>query len=209
MATETKKTSVEAFPLYWPEGWPRTKRRIPSKFSTGFGAARNFTFRQIEMMGGRNPIVSSNLPLRNDGLPRANMPNPQDPGVAVYFKQRQSNGEFREMVFACDQYVLAYDNIYSIGKTIEALRKIKLWGASDMMERAFRGFTALPQKASTPWRNVLGFDDVQPATAELIERKFRELALKHHTDTGDGDVEALQRVVTARNDALKEIGGAA
>jgi hypothetical protein len=35
---------MEAFPLYWPEGVPRTKNPEGSRFKTGFGAARNYLF---------------------------------------------------------------------------------------------------------------------------------------------------------------------
>ena len=89
-------------------------------------------------MGGSGVILSTNIPLRNDGLPYANSREPNDPGVAVYFQHKK-----REMCFACDAFKTVRENAYSIGKTIEALRGIERWGASDMMERAFRGFAAL------------------------------------------------------------------
>src|SRR5689334_21722729 len=101
---------IEAYPLYWPAGWKRTRSSARSKFKTGFGAACQFLLWEIERMGGHRPIISSNVPLRNDGLPRANMPEPQDRGVAVYFKYQG-----KDMVFACDQYHKTCDNIYAIG----------------------------------------------------------------------------------------------
>jgi hypothetical protein len=199
MNTETTRSGVEAFPLYWPESWPRTKYREYSLFKQGFGSARNFLFKQIQMMGGINVIVSSNVPLRNDGLPRANQPNPADPGVAVYFKYRK-----KDMVFACDKYFTATDNIYAIGKTIEAMRGIERWGASDMMERAFRGFTALPEHATQPWRTVLGFAINVPVTRDDVQLKFRELTKLHHPDMG-GDRDKFEAVVQAKNNAMAEI----
>jgi hypothetical protein len=191
---------IEAFPLYWPEGWPRTPdyKREYSKFKTGFGAAREFLFAEIRRMGGSKQVLSTNVPLRNDGMPRANMPEPKDRGVAVYFRYQK-----KDMVFACDKYINVRDNIYAIAKTIEALRGIERWGASDMMERAFRGFTALPEKASQPWRNVLGLDGGF-VSIEVVESRFRELALKHHPDVG-GDSEAFQAIVRAREEARNEL----
>ena len=44
----------------------------------------------------------------------------------------------------------------AIAKTIEALRGINRWGTGDMMEAAFKGFSALPAPdTNKPWREVL------------------------------------------------------
>ncbi len=190
---------AEAFPLYWPESWPRTKWREDSRFKTGFGAARNFLFAEISRMGGSKPILSTNIPLRNDGLPRANMPNPHDPGVAVYFGYKK-----HDLVFACDKYRKVMDNVYAIAKTIEAMRGIERWGASDMMERAFTGFKALPEKGSQAWRDVLGISPEQLVTRQVIEDRFRALVKERHPDTG-GDTDKFQQLISAREAARLEI----
>jgi len=137
--------------------------------------------------------------LRDDGLLRANMkPDGGDPGVAVYFKR---NG--RDMVFACDKFIESSDNIYAIAKTIDAMRGIERWGASDMMERAFTGFAALPEKTSQSWRDVLGLH-VDPITIESVEHRFKELARTYHPDLG-GDADQFRQIVQAREDARKEL----
>jgi hypothetical protein len=121
--------SAEAYPLYWPEGWKRTAYREHSRFKTGFGAARNLLFAELSRMGASHIILSTNIPLRNDGLPRANVrPDGGDTGVSVYFKRKG-----KDMVFACDKYTDTCDNIYAISKTIDAMRGIERWGASDMI----------------------------------------------------------------------------
>lgn len=80
---------VEAYPLYWPEGWKRTRFPDYSRFKTGFGAARKFLFEELGRMGATHIVLSTNIPLRNDGMPRANMaPGGGDHGVAVYFKRK-------------------------------------------------------------------------------------------------------------------------
>lgn len=186
---------AEAFPLYWPEGWARTRYRERSRFKTGFGAARNVLFAEIERMGGSRVIVSTNVPLRIDGLPRANMPEPGDPGVAVYFRHKG-----RDMVFACDKFVVVRDNVYAIAKTIEALRGIERWGASDMMERAFKGFAQLT--ASRPWREVLGLEGV--IRRDDVEHTYRRLAFVCHPDRG-GDPAKWHELQQAREQALREI----
>lgn len=190
---------AEAYPLYWPEGWKRTGYREYSRFKSGFGAARNLLTAEIGRMGGTGVIISSNVPLRNDGLPRANQPEPSDPGIAVYFKHKG-----KEMVFACDKYRRTWENAYAIAKTIEAMRGIERWGASDMMERAFRGFAALPEKAAQPWREVLGFTPEQRVTESEIESAFRKLAMVHHPDKG-GDKEKFFEIVMAKDNAKSDL----
>lgn len=193
---------IESYPLYWPEGWKRTEswRRERSRFKTGFGAARELVFGEIRRMGGTKQILSTNVPLRNDGLPRANTPATNgETGVAVYFTYRK-----KDMVFACDKYTSVADNIYAIAKTIEALRGIERWGASDMLERAFRGFAALPEKASSPWRETLGFGPEAAIDSDVLDTRFRELVQQHHPDRG-GDPEKFQSVIEARSQARKEL----
>ena len=83
--------AVEAYPLYWPDGWKRTATNHAvqhSRFKTGFGAAREYLFAELTRMGTSKVILSANIPLRNDGMPRANMPEPKDAGVAVYFERK-------------------------------------------------------------------------------------------------------------------------
>ena len=124
---------AEAFPLYWPEGWKRTAYRRTSAFKiAAFGKARDLLLAEIKRMGGTSIVLSTNISLRNDGLPYAGQRNPDDPGVAVYFLYKK-----RQMSFACDAYRKVEENAYAIAKTIEALRGIERWGASDMMERAY------------------------------------------------------------------------
>jgi len=198
---------AEAFPLYWPESWPRTKYRVSSAFKTGFGAAREFLFAEIRRMGGSKAILSTNVPLRNDGLPRANMPNPSDPGVAVYFTYKK-----HDLVFACDKYHRCMDNVYAIAKTIEAMRGIERWGASDMMERAFTGFKALPEKGSQAWRDVLRIPAEELVTRQVIEDRFRALAKDRHPDMGppeerEAREEQFRQLISAREAARLEVAG--
>jgi hypothetical protein len=193
--------SAEAYPLYWPEGWKRCRNREHSRFKTGFGAARNLLFAELARMGARKVILSTSVPLRNDGLPRANMrPDNGDSGVAVYF---QRNG--RDMVFACDKYRDTCDNIYAIAKTIDAMRGIERWGASDMMERAFSGFKALAAPTTRDWWDVLMVR--RDSSREAIEANFRSLLKTRHPDAG-GSHEAMAELNMAREQAIAQIGQA-
>lgn len=188
---------TQAYPLVWPAGWPRTKSRQRSKFDVTFIRAREELVWEVGRMGGRYVVISTNLPLRRDGLPLANQPQPADPGVAVYFERRG-----KQMTFACDRWDRVHDNMRAIQKTIEALRGIERWGASEMMERAFTAFTALPPPRS-PW-DILG---VPPgASADVITRAFRAKAATAHPDAG-GSHSAMADLNAARTAALKEVAG--
>lgn len=190
---------VEAYPLYWPEGWKRTEswRRKTSKFKTGFAVSRDFIIAELRRLGASNVTLSTNINLRRDGLPYANQAEPQDAGVAVYFLYRKN-----QMCFACDQYKKVQENLTAIGKTIEAIRDMERWGASDMMERAFRGFTALPANTGRDWWDVLQVRRDSPKDA--VEANFRRLMRDRHPDTG-GSHEAMTELNLARAAALREL----
>jgi hypothetical protein len=193
---------IEAHPLYWPEGRPRTSwsRRKKSKFIPSFARSRDELMRELDRMGARRAILSTNIPLRNDGLPYANTREPDDPGVAVYFEYKG-----KPMCFACDQYKTVRENVRGIGLTIAAIRAIERYGSSDMMERAFRGFTALPEKAGEYWRDVFEIPHDARPRPDDIEKAFRMQALVKHPDKG-GTMEEWQQLVTARENAMKDLG---
>ena len=197
---------AEAYPLQWPAGWPRTKKPQRSRFgqrnSQGYGLkditmtrARDHLFAELDRLGSRNVVLSTNLALRNDGLPRANQRKPDDTGVAVYFTL---NGD--QKCFPCDKWNRVEDNIYAIAKTIEALRGIERWGSKQMVDATFNGFKALPEPgAAEPWHQVLG---VYPeASEELIKAAYRRLCLKHHPDHG-GTADAFNRIKKAYEEAI-------
>lgn len=190
---------AEAYPLYWPFGWKRTVHRQRSKFKTGFGAARNLLFAELGRLNASRVIVSTAIPLRNDGLPRANMkPDGGDTGVAVYFQRKG-----KDMVFACDKYDRSEDNIYAIAKTIDAMRGIERWGASDMMERAFTGFKALAaENSGESWWAILGCSAL--SSKEEIESAYRKRSREAHPDLG-GSQELMAKVNLARDQARAQI----
>lgn len=196
---------IEAYPLYWPEGRARVAsyRRIDSKFKPNFVQCRDELIREVQRLGGKKIILSTNIPLRQDGLPYANTREPEDPGVAVYFEYKG-----KPMCFACDQYRKVRENIRGIGLTIAAIRAIERYGSSDMMERAFRGFTAIPEAAGEPWRNVFGFSATETVNADAVDAAFRRLAMTEHPDHG-GTSERFQRILNARTDARRAIGATA
>lgn len=186
---------VEAYPLAWPAGRPRKKYRINAAFQSSFANARDHLMNEIRLLGGTQPILSSNLQLRLDGLPYASQKAPDDPAIAVYFTYKG-----RQHCFACDEWQRVEDNVRAIGKTIEALRGISRWGTGDMMERAFQGFEALPSPASEPWWSILGFYSEQDAATGSPETRAKRLMQKYHPDMPDGDEWRFKQIVKARDE---------
>lgn len=147
---------VDAYPLQWPAGKPRTQIPKRSNFSGSQNECQNQVVKEVKLLGGRNLVISTNIKLRQDGLPYASQRAPDDKGVAVYFEY-----EGNQQCFACDKWDLVKDNMRAIAKTIEALRGIGRWGSGDMVRSAFKGFQALPPpiKKQKKWYEIL---EVQP-----------------------------------------------
>src|ERR1700734_463471 len=86
---------IQAFPLQWPPGWPRTEswRRRRAKF---LNAKRELSVmdgiqRVLEQLAffkvkRDDLVISTNIPVRLDGLPRSDR-TASDPGVAVYWRK--------------------------------------------------------------------------------------------------------------------------
>jgi hypothetical protein len=210
----------KAYPLSWPEGWKRTTSRTTAAFnktrepkyvngqSVYQGKGRLSVADAVRRILGElermrvhdyNVIISTNVPLRLDGMPRSAQ-EPGDPGAAVYWKQKDGQ-PMRCM--AIDRYTRVADNLAAIAATLEAMRAIERHGGATILDRAFLGFAALPEKASQPWREVLGVTLATP-TLQHIEDRFRTLAQVHHPDKG-GDRADFERIVQARDAARLEL----
>lgn len=179
---------IESYPLQWPAGKPRTKRPERSRFDASQDRAQRGIMDEIRRLGGRLPVISTNVELRRDGLPYANQ-RVDDRGIAVYFTLRG-----QQMCFACDRWDSITDNMQAIFKTIEALRGIERWGSGDMVQQAFTGFAALPSPKN-PWE-ILG---IRPGSSqEEIDAAWREKARAAHPDITGGTETAMQELNEAR-----------
>ena len=188
---------ADTYPLQWPQGWTRTKIQGKSAFKTPMSKAVELLKNEIRLMRGSAVVISTNIPLKTDGTLRLDR-EPVDPGVAVYFTR-----DGKQVVFACDKYDLARENVYAIAKTIEAMRGIERWGASEMMERAFSGFKALPETAGEGedcWKVLM----VPPMSDERTVRLSHRDIIRnlHATNSGSAD---FARVNVARDDALRAL----
>lgn len=191
--------TITQYPLTWPQGRKRTPpdRRQKSRFSISrlsFVGARTFLLEELRRLMAKGVILSTNVTTRRDGLPYADQREPADTGVAVYFTRAG-----RDQVFACDRWNRVVDNMWAIGKTIEALRGIERWGSGDMVEAAFTGFSALPPGpvVVTPetWqeRFVRLFGMGVRCPPEDVRKRLFELVKEHHPDRG-GDAAKMAEI---------------
>lgn len=201
--------TTEKYPLSWPLGYPRTKWTRSSRFKISpFGKTRDAVLKELNMMLSyderKSIIMSTNVPLKNDGFPYANYKQPDDKGVAVYFTYKKE-----AVVLCCDEYNKIEDNMWAIAKTIEALRGIERWGVSEFLKRSFAGFNALPPKSEgarrREWWVVMDYVEKpgrMPWDVAGIQAQYKSLAKARHPDVG-GSVEAFQELIDAYEQAKK------
>lgn len=192
---------IEAFPLQWPAGYPRTKFPSRARFQARFGQSVVGILHEIRLLGGTLPIISTNVPLRRDGLPYSGQAEPHDSGAAIYFTWKK-----RQVVLACDRWDWVTDNLRAVEKAIEAMRGLDRWGVSDMLDRAFAGFAALPapeSESKKQWTEILGVDPRD--SLEVIETMYRSKAKRAHPDAG-GSVIAMAALNAAIEEARKAKG---
>lgn len=195
--------TTAAYPLTWPVGWKRTQRPIRSRFNPAesISSAARFVLQELERLGARDAVISSNVELRLDGLPRSNRPIPADRGVAVYFRL---NG--RDSVFACDSWDRPEHNLLAIGKHVEALRGQARWGVGSL-EQAFAGYQALPPARSNgrPWWSVLDFEDAAQSP-DALRDCYRALAKERHPDSTGGSHAAFIELRQAYEEGCRALG---
>lgn len=210
------------YPLSWPTGWKRTAKhqRQRARFhgkTTNYGQTQadgsRYSWKQskplttaqaldrlhgeLDRLGASRTVISTNVPTRNDGLPYSNAREPEDSGVAIYFRL---NGKPRAL--ACDRWDRVADNIAAIAGHIGAIRAQDRYGVGTL-DQAFAGYAALPPVGGD-WRAELAFEGVEVVTRDGILTRYRALAAERHPDKG-GSHDAMTRLNAARDAALKAI----
>lgn len=185
--------SITAYPLTWPQGFPRAKAREGGKFkATLAGALKNVQdslrlFAADSRRKLEDLIISSNVTL---GAQR-----PADPGVAVWF-----TWDGLSVCIAVDRYSSVEANLQAIHHIIEARRVELRHGTLALVRATFTGFRALPSPPGEQWWAILGVHE--SASRTEIDTAYRTLRSKHHPDKG-GDPDQFQRVQRAYEQAAK------
>jgi hypothetical protein len=194
------------YPLQWPDGWPRTdshfiidgKYRFARSTSRGrqfwtFAEARDRLIKELEQLGARNIVISSNFKLNRYEQVSDTGRRPEDQGIAVYFMR---GGE--QLAMARDGFTRAEENMRSLTLAIEAMRQLDRHGGPSMTRRAFTGFAALPPP-KTCWQ-ILGMKH-PTKNVEDIQGQFRMMAMMNHPDKG-GEAIDMAALVKARDEAI-------
>ncbi len=192
-------------PLCWPVGWKRLNCRFSAQFQRhSIAESKNEIIRQVNLLQGKQLIISSNLRLKKDGFPYSNQRMPEDQGIAVYFNLKD-----KPIVFACDKWNVISHNLWAIAKHIDALRGQERWGVGSI-DQAFSGYKQLGYNniqmgkvLPALWCEVLGFDN-ENKTIEEIKKRYRQLIKQHHPDHG-GAQEEFIRITKAYKEGIRII----
>ena len=210
---------INAYPLQWPEGWPRTAsyQKEHARFhtrervgGTSYKMQKDLSIAdgldrvldELQKLGIKRDdiVISSNLETRLDGLPRSNQGNPSDPGVAVYWQPKKGGVK----VLAVDRFYRVADNLAAVAATLGALRSIERWGGGQILDRAFTGFAALPGPDTVrSWREILGVGQSE-RDPDKVKAAYRLAASRAHPDKGGSD-DRMAEVNAAWDRAQQEL----
>jgi hypothetical protein len=168
---------------------------------------------ELERLGAANAIITSDLPVRSNGMPYAmGDRDASDTGIAVWFVL---DGE--ERVLVCDRWRRPSENLHAIALTIAAIRGIARWGSGELVNRAFEGFKALPPAVDPPNRpwwevlcvqvDVLEMRESPLAVLAKARRAHRMLIRTAHPDVG-GDADHASAINVAFAEAERELEAA-
>lgn len=211
--------TIPAYPLQWPIDWKRTEfvnrttarfgRASRARLGGGWNYGRALTISEavdrlraeLSRMGIHDDdlVISTNLQLRLDGLPRSGQAEPHDPGVAVYWCT--DAGDTRSM--AIDRYDRVADNLAAVAATLDAMRAIERHGGAEILNRAFTGFTAI-ENQNKPWHVALGVP--AHASTEDVRNAYRRARAFAHPDRAADDAELFQAVQRAWETFCRERG---
>lgn len=226
----THPTARDAYPLKWPAGWPRSQVQRSAKFHTVQGPTAEHAWkkkaelsvwdatqrilRALAQMGGKDVVISTDIPLRQDGLPMSNRRAPSDNGAAVYW---MLDGESQCM--AVDLYDRIADNLAAVAATIDAMRAIERHGGAQILKRAWMGLKALPASTAPVMTTVQAAEQLAkmaqlPGSATSVlasadeARRIARIATSHwHPDRNRGSqtefllVQECKRIVGTHHGA--------
>jgi hypothetical protein len=192
--------TIDAFPLQWPAHVRRYDGvRAFGGFQVTPDTATRELIAEVRRSGGTGLVISTNRPVRRDGLPMQGAKEPADPGVAVYFTRKGQN-----ICIPCDTFDRVWKNIRAIGLSIKDMRGPESRGCAAITDQAFTGFAALPAPGAAHWSTILGVP--RSATSEDVQLAYKA---KARALGAAGNDAARAELNAARDRALEDIEGAA
>jgi hypothetical protein len=202
-------------PLKWPAGTPRSKSRKEARFghksSSGYGSrqltvtmALDRLMPELHRLGvtdmDAQVVISTNMKVGISGMILSAQGEPADPGVVVHWEAR---GKQRTM--SVDIYDRVADNIAAIAAVLGYLRGVERHGGAIVQDQAFAGFDALPPPDDC-WK-ILG---IEKGSASIkrpdVAKQYVMDAFRIAAREGHGNGVDMDRIVKARNEALKQLG---
>lgn len=187
----------------WPGKRTGLAFRKHGPFKTDFNATRRGIDRELAHLGARRAVLEMECEerdIRLDGFLRADA-KVKGPGVIVSF----STAADIPLRFACDTYHTWLANLRAIGLTLEALRAVDRYGATQKSEQ-YRGFAALPADAAVmdagqavAWLSLKsGFSgESMRGNLEVLREAWRKACMVTHPDQGGTDAD-FKRTQEAR-----------
>jgi DnaJ domain len=187
-------TAATAYPLCWPETFPRCKSREKGRFSSSLGNALGNVETSLKRFGNDSKKTISNIVLSSNCT--LGVTNPSDPGVAVWF-----TWDDLHVCIPVDRYLTPASNLQAIHHVIEARRVELRHGTLALVRATMTGFLALPAP-EIRWWEILGIS--RRAHTDEIENAFKKLAKECHPDRG-GSTAMMAELNAARTAALKAV----
>lgn len=186
--------TATAYPLTWPESFPRSKMREGGKFKTALASAIKNVHTSLRMFAQDSGkkldglVISSNVSL--------GVESPADPGVAVWF-----TWDGLQVCIPVDRYHSVASNLQAIHHIIEARRVELRHGTLALVRASFTGFKALPAPSNAKsWWEVLALP--KDASRDDINAAHRRLSMLHHPDRPGGSHEKMAAINAAREKGL-------
>ena len=189
-------TTATAYPLTWPQQFPRTKYPTRGAFKTELRNAIKNVQDSLRLFGSdsgkklEGVVISSNVTLGAS--------TPKDPGVAVWF-----TWDGLQVCIPVDRYDSVASNLQAIHHILEARRVELRHGTLALVRATFTVFLALPAPGGTHWADVLEVN--AQCSLATVELNYKRLRSEHHPDRG-GDPVRFDAVQKAWEQAQKEIG---
>jgi hypothetical protein len=185
-------TAATAYPLCWPETFPRSKSREKGRFSASLSVSLKNVETSLKRFGIDSNKTISNIVLSSNCT--LGITNPSDPGVAVWFVWDDLH-----VCIPVDRYLTPAANLQAIHHVIEARRTELRHGTLALVRATMTGFLALPAP-EIRWWEILGIS--QRSQIDEIENAFKKLAKECHPDRG-GSTAMMAKLNEARAAAMK------
>jgi len=211
---------IKPYPLAWPTAYPRTplNRRHDAQFPTTLQQARWDVFGELMRFHAEDIVMSTNLRVDDKTEPIYDH-EPDDSGVAIWFKIRQSSPQgiihLEQMAIACDRWSTVRLNVGALAATMQGLRGMYRFGTTHVLDAMIAGLSVPPDAhvsdvteeefhrhhvgppqpdmtgTRAGWWHIFGFTHPAEASREEVEKRYRERVKQAHPDVG-GDPEAMR-----------------